>query len=172
MIDKKQLFVIKPHSIIDVITNSSTELFVGTTNKTKEFIEEIIKEYLVVYNKANNTHYNIENILTVTVIDKSNAREWASEILDWEKPYYLKSSYQKRPDYDDYRTPKGNVDWEAYDLASKKWENNISNNISEDLINEFIGNVVIQGTEDNSIPYTLFDLIENLFTQSCRIHQG
>ena len=40
---KKILFTIKPHSIIDVITNSSTELFVGK-NQNKDQLIELIKE--------------------------------------------------------------------------------------------------------------------------------
>jgi hypothetical protein len=39
----KILFTIKPHSVVDVITNSSTELFVGK-NSSKEALEELIKE--------------------------------------------------------------------------------------------------------------------------------
>ena len=37
----KVLFTIRPHSIIDVITNSSTELFVGKSNSKEELIELI-----------------------------------------------------------------------------------------------------------------------------------
>lgn len=162
------MMLIHPHSIVDVITNSSTELFVGTTDKTKEFIEEIIGEYLSTYTKVHDTSYTIDNILTVTVIDQTNVKEWASNILEWEKPYYFKAAYSNKPEYNDYKTQGWAIDWEAYDLAAKEWKANIP----EDLINEFIGNVVIQGTADNSITYQLFDLIENLFNHSCRIHQG
>ena len=42
--DKKIIFVIHPHSIVDVITNSSTELFVIDEDKTVEVVREIIKE--------------------------------------------------------------------------------------------------------------------------------
>ena len=38
----KTLLVITPHSILDVITNSSTELFVCDTNKTVEMIKEML----------------------------------------------------------------------------------------------------------------------------------
>jgi len=39
----KTLFVINPHSIIDVITNSSSELYVFK-GKNKETIEKMIEE--------------------------------------------------------------------------------------------------------------------------------
>ena len=38
----KTLLVITPHSILDVITNSSTELFVCDTDKTVEMVKEIL----------------------------------------------------------------------------------------------------------------------------------
>jgi hypothetical protein len=38
----KTLLVITPHSILDVITNSSTELFICDTNKTIEVVKEIL----------------------------------------------------------------------------------------------------------------------------------
>jgi len=38
----KNIFLINPHSFIDVITNSSTELFVCSGNKTLEMVEELI----------------------------------------------------------------------------------------------------------------------------------
>jgi hypothetical protein len=40
---KKTVFVIKPHSIVDVITNSSSELFVAI-NSNKETIEQLIEK--------------------------------------------------------------------------------------------------------------------------------
>ena len=53
----KILFTIKPHSIIDVITNSSSELFVGKS-QSKDEIKELIKEaypaYLTEYCEVKN----------------------------------------------------------------------------------------------------------------------
>jgi len=42
----KNIFIFKPHSIIDVITNSSSELFVCNTNKSIEFIKAALQEML------------------------------------------------------------------------------------------------------------------------------
>ena len=42
---EKKTFVINPHSIIDVITNSSTEIFVMNGEKTVDAINEILKEF-------------------------------------------------------------------------------------------------------------------------------
>lgn len=40
----EKFYIKKPHSFIDVITNSSTEIFMLDTKKTVSAIEEIIKE--------------------------------------------------------------------------------------------------------------------------------
>ena len=47
----KVLFVIKPHSVIDVITNSSTELFIISTTKTIEVVKEILQDLIDIDNK-------------------------------------------------------------------------------------------------------------------------
>lgn len=166
--DKKVLFVIHPHSIVDVITNSSTELFVGTTDKTIEVVEEILQDLLNVHNKITDSNRSLGSVLTVTVIDKDNVNQWASEILEWIKPYYIESKYPDKPDWDDFRNEDGRTDWKAFDKAIKEWQANLP----EELINAFIGNIVIQGAQDNSIPYEMFESIERIFNNYERIHQG
>jgi hypothetical protein len=42
--ETKIVFVIQPHSIVDLITNSSTEIFTIQTNKTVEVVKELIDE--------------------------------------------------------------------------------------------------------------------------------
>jgi hypothetical protein len=54
----KKLFTIKPHSIIDVITNSSSELFVGKSQNKDEIravIKAIYPEYLNEYEEIKTT---------------------------------------------------------------------------------------------------------------------
>jgi hypothetical protein len=48
----KQIIVLNVHSIVDVITNSSSELFVCNTDKDVEFIKEALQEMLDFYNKV------------------------------------------------------------------------------------------------------------------------
>jgi hypothetical protein len=52
--DKNVVFIIKPHSIIDVITNSSTELFCGVFSKEKledirDFLSNLLDKKLSLY---------------------------------------------------------------------------------------------------------------------------
>ena len=48
----KSLFVINTHSFVDLITNSSSELFVCNTNKSIESIKEILKSLLETHTKV------------------------------------------------------------------------------------------------------------------------
>ena len=45
-----RLMKIKIHSIVDVITNSSSEIFVCNTDKTLEVVREFLAEMLKFYN--------------------------------------------------------------------------------------------------------------------------
>ena len=71
IMNKKQLFVIKPHSIIDVITNSSTELFIIPTDKTVEFVKEILQEAINLHNKTNGTSYTFDEIFEEPYVGSS-----------------------------------------------------------------------------------------------------
>lgn len=71
MTDKKHVFIIKPHSIIDVITNSSTELFIISTDKTVEFVKEILQEAIDLHNKTNETSYTFTEIFEEPYIGSS-----------------------------------------------------------------------------------------------------
>lgn len=52
---KKILFTLKPHSVIDVITNSSSELFVGTAQSKQTILDLIMAvypDYLLEYDEV------------------------------------------------------------------------------------------------------------------------
>jgi hypothetical protein len=86
----KKIVLIKPHSFVDVITNSSTELFVGNTDKNISFIEELLLNYLEVYNKSNNTSIDsLESICKVEVINETNIDEWVDTLTGWDLPYWI-----------------------------------------------------------------------------------
>ena len=52
----KQAFTLDKHSFVDVITNSSTELFVCDENKSLELIENILQQIVVNYNEEQVPH--------------------------------------------------------------------------------------------------------------------
>jgi hypothetical protein len=47
----KTLFIVNTHSVVDLITNSSSELFVCNSNKTVEAAKDILKELCRLYNE-------------------------------------------------------------------------------------------------------------------------
>lgn len=65
----KIIFTIKPHSVIDVITNSSTELFVGK-NQSKQAMDELIKEIYPNY------LYEYEELLTIDDLTVDQLNEY------------------------------------------------------------------------------------------------
>ncbi len=70
MMDKKVIFVIHPHSIVDVITNSSTELFCGVFSKNKFediklYLEEVLGEELEIL--ADDESGNIVNYIGFSI---------------------------------------------------------------------------------------------------------
>ena len=63
----------KIHSVIDVITNSSSELFICDTDKTINMVSEILDELVEVYKKATGDQRSISEMLFVTELQKNNA---------------------------------------------------------------------------------------------------
>jgi len=131
----KKIIVIKIHSFVDVITNSSTELFVADTKKSLKQVKEILKELV--------NHYN-------SGVEKGFYDYGSKTSIDDFLVYiYTKEKYDKHIIED---TEYGNDGWDY-----EKKEN--------------IGKIIIEGTDDNIIPYELFDIIEKVFNAS-REHLG
>ena len=63
----KTIFVVRPHSFVDVITNSSSELFVLRTDKAMDVVIEFIKQKLNTVGDAPSDDINdyIENIYRI-----------------------------------------------------------------------------------------------------------
>lgn len=74
------LLVVKPHSFIDVITNSSTELFVTDKDRSVEFVKELLQELLNTYNKYNDTNYSFDSVFgEIDIYDGSKFGTWYDE---------------------------------------------------------------------------------------------
>jgi hypothetical protein len=81
---KTKPIIVNVHSIVDVITNSSTELFVCDTKKSIEQVKEILEKMLEFYNSTHNDEhlYSFEDV--------------------FEEPYiYTREIYERTKD-DDY----------------------------------------------------------------------
>ena len=70
---KKSKFIIPIHSFVDVITNSSTELFIIDKEKglemVKEIVEEGLKKYPSEYNKVPSVHIDNPEYYSVIYLE-------------------------------------------------------------------------------------------------------
>jgi len=113
----KKATAINLHSFVDVITNSSTELFVCDTNKSIETVESILREKLKQFGALNDREYIYEECF---------------------RPVYI---------YTKEMADKAQSDGYAWGYE------NSSN----------VGKIIIESACDNTIPYDLWDLINDLF---------
>jgi hypothetical protein len=153
---KKKILVLNIHSFVDIITNSSTELFVGDSKKSIEAIEEIIQEFLDSLAKIDDSKpQKVDDILTISMIDESNVEEHLEDLLNYDViPRFIKDLKGK------YKP----IDWNNYcseedDKRKERNENWKSQNWVQ-LKSQLLGKIVIIGTVDNSIPYDLFYIIQ------------
>jgi hypothetical protein len=77
--------VIPIHSMVDVITNSSTELFVLDTEKSVEVVREILEEAIDLHNKATG-----ENLVFDNVFEDPYLGSPALALTGWKEHYTSK----------------------------------------------------------------------------------
>ena len=172
-----QLFIIeKPHSLIDVITNSSTELFITDGTKTVDAIKEIL------------VGFDISGIGKVYEVTDENVLEFFEDYyiyyMDFIKdiPHFM--------DYYDMRQEEEknwDVKWSSnmtetdknklkgYEKACKRlWQQYKNNYIVTNIAAikaALVGKIIIEGTEDNSIDWDEVEFIESTFS-AMRFHLG
>lgn len=64
------IFIIRPHSFVDVITNSSSELFVMRTEKSMDLIMQVLKQELE--DETNGISDYISSIFTIESFDQAD----------------------------------------------------------------------------------------------------
>ena len=74
--------IINIHSFVDLITNSSTELFVLDTDKTLAVVKEILQNAIDLHNKSMGTNLKFENVFKEPYFGSGN------EALDGWEGYY------------------------------------------------------------------------------------
>lgn len=103
---KKQICVIKIHSFVSEITNSSTELFVCDTDKEIEIVKEILQRILDGYNMMEQTSYTMD-------VFKEPFRVNLEEYKKWKKEDDAKrKKCEKTKDWNEYwndRSPYGTI---------------------------------------------------------------
>ena len=76
---------INVHSMVDLITNSSTELFILDTEKSVDVIKDILQEAINLHNIASGTDFKFEDIFAAPYIGSAQ-----SAIAGWEDYYTTK----------------------------------------------------------------------------------
>lgn len=97
----KTTFIVNNHSFVDVITNSSSELFVCNTEKTIDLVKDILKELLYKHNPK----LNFDDCFGTIELSKYNFDENAIS----KEVYRNYKSLSDSPDYSDYFSPKLHV---------------------------------------------------------------
>jgi hypothetical protein len=84
----KSIFICNIKSFVDIITNSSSEIFVCSGSKEKEAVEQILKELLKNYNNLTGESYNYEDCIGSIDIAKYSFDIYAV-------PFDILENYQK-----------------------------------------------------------------------------
>jgi len=120
----KTLFVINKHSFIDVITNSSTELFIMDKNKSDDFLNNVLNEILVENNldreEITIRWLNNEEKILLKYYKLGKIKEERDNCSFIEYKLYLKNL--EKEDLELARNSK-----EVYITSDEDWEEYISN---------------------------------------------
>ena len=76
-------YIFNVHSFVDVITNSSTELFVYSGDKSKDVVKEILENLITVNNKAYGKHENFNDMFQdLYIYTEKNFKEDVKNLED------------------------------------------------------------------------------------------
>ena len=161
------MIIIKFHSFVDLITNSSSELFVCDTDKSLTAVEEIVEKITANYYDE---------------IEKECPDIW-QDIFN--EPYIVKKDFDlgQFPDQEivklalDYTSEiNTRIDWETVLKAQQQILNyfdldNRFNHFLDYGIKVKEGDILLESASDNSVPYEIWDRIENILNAR-RYHLG
>ena len=165
MIMKKQVIVIRTHSFVDVITNSSSELFVLGENKSIEAVREVLQVMLDHWNQMAaqgifGSHYISNERYSLSTNEKAEYKP----IKKWDDTFgkiYVYTEDMYKADMDEakrFKKENPKSDWDPGWGYEKK---------------ENIGKIMIESESDNSIPHEMFEWIESAFGyHTQRYHLG
>lgn len=212
--------VINAQSFVDVITNSSSELFICNSDKSITLVEDILRDMLDKFNKENSCNYGyndcfgdisiIKNMEDASKIDYFDGMPATYEdALDIKrkdifcdefrknnpelfkalnkKPGGYFEATEKAMEYANNQLLRIKREQKLSELNNDKpnmpywWKTGIVNKKNRnddwdgshhfDYIEKYFNKLLIFSKEDNSIPYELFDDIQDVFSAE-RLHLG
>lgn len=122
-INMKQIFLINVHSFVDVITNSSTELFICDTKKSVEVIKTILQKIIDITNLSENGEdlpqsSKVEDIFNVYELTDKNA----GSLTETLEGYCTYTKYEKKQLIGKIvieRTSDNIIPYEIFDLITQ-----------------------------------------------------
>lgn len=90
----KTIFTIHTHSFVDLITNSSSELYVCDSSKTLAMVEKVLNTLLEMHNKCDNTEYTYDQCFAPLETSKYTFQynDVPQEIQDEQETYWAYGS--------------------------------------------------------------------------------
>ena len=187
----KELMFVPVHSVADVITNSSSELFICNTEKTVEQVGEFLTGLAELVGETGHGVGSIKMFEGPTGLMQSIfdlGLEWLSgghqvktivmRFVPWSEWESMRDTPQFQDFYDSPYHPKAKKDWDDYDARHKQWLNEAEGqikhyfDINADILNKYVKNVIVMESEsDNTIPHDFFDIIERRLN-GVRFHLG
>lgn len=146
------IFIVKPHSTIDLITNSSSEIFILNKYKSLEFIKEILQDMLNSENELNKKlDYDTENLKEFSDVFREPI------ILDtWKKINEFVTAYYV---YIDPTTENYSISLKYDDNYYKNIKKFINKNKIR-LMKEYMNVLIIESASDNAISSQIMKNIE------------
>lgn len=168
----KKIIGFRTHSFVDVITNSSSELFIGKAKNDSDIIKDLLQEMLDLYNKTSEYQYDFDSCFGYigTIGEKRGLESLLDTFFYHGVPYGLRKLLPSFPEYK-YSNNSDLSYSEQREIEKKRMEE-YKNNLSSKVLKEINSFFYIESNSYNSIPYELFDMIENLFKDSGRLHLG
>jgi hypothetical protein len=165
---------------IGFVSNSSSSSFIVEFEKVPQNQDELKKvlfgERQEYHNPYDSGYFSTEQVSKIVWNDlgKSATMDNVKETIRSgypEVPDYFKQMIKEAPDWDNFQTESGEINWDAYEKALEKWREQIYPLISKEAIDQ--GRVFIFSYSDNDGPlYTamehgdLFTNAKNCFTVS------
>ena len=141
------IFILRDMFMTDIITNSSSEVFIMSEDKQEQFVGELVNAWIDEDREENGWSGECHDIYYIERINEDNFRRIVSYLMDWPKKYANES-------YEDH--------WRRVDQEKEKF---IGKNF--DL---YKNKLAVWSTWDNTIPWEVINKLEEISER--RIHLG
>lgn len=160
----KTVFVISIHSVVDIITNSSSEIFVCETGKTIEDVKKFLKNALDLIE----SNESLEEVIGEPyIVTKENLCDFIKKYN-----YYIGAESDGYPQYwkmigELFPNRKNNVLTKRQETKIEKEfakrEKEWMEKYGQKYEDEYIGKLIIPSADDNSVPHQLWEVINHVF---------